>query len=241
MKIYAIADLHLSTNSSIDKPMDVFGDKWEEHPDRLQFAWNKLIKEDDLVIIPGDISWALKLEDAMPDIDWIHNMPGIKIISKGNHDLWWNRIQYLNTLHDDIVFLQNNCYYIKELNISICAIRGWPYPGSPEYSAHDEKIYKRELLRLRMGLDESIKKHPHATIIVAMHYPPTGASGRETVFTETLEEYGVKMCIYGHLHGKESWMRGIKGYCRDIDYKLVSLDYLGSVPKLIYDGELIYM
>lgn len=237
MKIFAIGDLHLSFNEKVNKPMDKFGPGWEGHPASVEKAWKELVSDEDVVLIPGDISWALKLDEAMDDFEWIHNLPGLKIISKGNHDLWWSRIKYLNSMYDDVVFLQNDCYAIDECNIVVAASRGWPYPGSDEYTDHDEKIYARELLRMRMGLDAARNSRPDAKIIACLHYPPSAADGRETEFTEILEEYGVWKCIYGHLHGMPAFERGIKGNVRGVEYSLVSLDYLGSRPKLIFDSE----
>lgn len=237
MKIFSIADLHLSFNENIDKPMDIFGTGWDMHTDRLKAAWTELVSDGDVVVIPGDSSWAMRLDEAIADFDWIHELPGTKLISKGNHDLWWGRINYLNSLYDDIIFLQNECYYIESMNTVICATRGWPYPGSDEYTDHDEKIYSRELLRLRMGLDAAKEKAPGAEIIVALHYPPSGSDGHETEFTSMMESYGVKTCVYGHLHGAVAFGKGIKGQYRGVEYKLVSLDYLGGIPKLIKDDE----
>lgn len=232
MKIFAISDFHLSFNENINKPMHVFGAGWDDHANRLRRAWLERVSEDDVVIIPGDISWGLRLEEAMDDIEWIHNLPGTKIISKGNHDLWWARIHYLNTLYDDVIFLQNDSYYVEELNTVICATRGWPYPGSSEYSEHDEKMYRREILRLRMGLESARAKAPKdARIIVALHYPPSDTAGMETEFTKTLEEFGVSVCVYGHLHGVNAFATGIKGDHRGVKYMLVSIDYLSAVPK----------
>ena len=274
MKIYALGDTHLSFNENIDKPMDVFGYGWENHTERLEKAWNEVVGEDDCVLIPGDLSWALKLEEALTDIEWIHNLNGKKIISKGNHDLWWSRINYLNTLYDDIVFLQNTSYYIREANVVCCATRGWPYPGAVEYSEHDEKIYRRELIRLRMGLDDARRqiaearkqsgdvgeqgeqtedsreqceqtegsgvgddRAKDARLIVALHYPPSDAKCKETEFTKLLEEYGVSDCVYGHLHGAVAFESGPRGMYRGVNYSLVSIDYLGCKPKLIYDSD----
>ncbi len=237
MKIFAIADLHLSFNENIDKPMDKFGAGWENHAGRLDAAWREMVTEDDIVLIPGDISWALKLEDAMDDFAWLHSLPGTKLISKGNHDLWWSRIKYLNTLYDDIVFLQNECYSVRDENIVITATRGWLYPGADDYTEHDSKIYAREVTRLKLSLDAAVRMAPDARIITCLHYPPSDPSGKETEFTRTLEEYGVWKCIYGHLHGQNAYGRGIKGVVRGVEYRLVSLDYLGAVPKLIYDGD----
>lgn len=235
MRIFAISDLHLGFGENIDKPMDKFGMGWENHADRLRAAWEERVSPDDIVLIPGDISWGLRLEEAMADFEWLHSLPGTKIISKGNHDLWWGRITYLNTLFDDIVFLQNDCYMPEEGNLVITASRGWPYPGSEEYTEHDEKIYAREQQRLRLGLDAARKKAPDARIIVCMHYPPSDQGGRQTGYTDILEEYGVWKCIYGHLHGALAFRRGVKGMLRGVEYILVSLDYLGAIPKLIMD------
>ena len=237
MKIFAIGDLHLSQNENIDKPMDKFGPGWEGHPGSVEEAWRKTVSDEDIVLIPGDVSWALKIEEAMDDFEWIHSLPGRKVISKGNHDLWWNRITYLNTLFDDIVFLQNACYEIDECDIVIAASRGWPYPGSDEYTEHDEKLYARELMRMRLGLDAAKSKRAEARIIACLHYPPSGADGRETGFTRLLEEYGVWKCVYGHLHGMPAFERGIKGKVRGVEYMLCSLDYIGAKPKLIYSSE----
>ena len=237
MKIFAIADLHLSHGENIDKPMDKFGDGWEQHAERLQAEWKKAVSDGDLVLIPGDISWGLRLEEAMADFEWLHSLPGTKILSKGNHDLWWGRINYLNSLFDDLVFLQNDCYVPACGGIVITASRGWPYPGSDEYTEHDEKIYAREIQRLRLGLDAARAKAPGSKILVCLHYPPSDPSGRHTGFTDVLEEYGVWKCIYGHLHGQIAFGRGIKGEVRGVTYQLVSFDYLGARPKLIYDTD----
>lgn len=237
MKIYAIADLHLSFGENIDKPMDIFGMGWEQHAERLEHAWREMVTEKDLVLLPGDTSWGLKIDEAMADFDWLHSLPGTKIVSKGNHDLWWGRIKYLNSLYEDIVFLQNDCYEPECGGIVITASRGWPYPGSDEYTEHDEKIYSREIQRLKLGLDAAKAKAPDSRILVALHYPPSDPGGRVTGFTEVLEEYGVWKCIYGHLHGQVAFGRGIKGEVRGVKYQLVSLDYLGARPKLVYDDK----
>lgn len=236
MKIFAIADLHLAFDDRVDKPMDMFGVGWENHVERLKAAWIERVSDEDIVLIPGDISWGLRLEEALTDIKWIHELPGTKLISKGNHDLWWSRINYLNSLYDDVVFLQNDCYYIESENIVVCATRGWPYPGSDEYSEHDEKIYRRELQRLKLGLDAAKSLAPDADLVVALHYPPSDISGKTTELTTLLEDYGAKLCVYGHLHGMVAFGAGIKGLHRGVQYKLVSLDYLGCIPKAIYDS-----
>ena len=236
MKIFAIADLHLAFDESIDKPMNKFGPGWEGHTEKLRDNWTRLVSDEDIVLVPGDISWALRIEEAMADFEWIHELPGTKLISKGNHDLWWSRIKYLNSLYDDIIFLQNECYVVEGENVVVTASRGWPYPGSEEYTEHDEKIYARELGRMKLGLDAAVKAAPDSRIIACLHYPPAGPAGRETEFTKLLESYGVWKCVYGHLHGMPAYNTGIKGVYRGIEYMLASFDYLGGVPKLIYES-----
>lgn len=141
-----------------------------DHAERVKVAWTELVTDDDIVIIAGDISWGLKLDEAMADLDWIHELPGQKVLLRGNHDLWWCRIQYLRTLYDDMHFLQNDCYYVEPLDLAICGSRGWPTHDVISYSEHDEKMYLREQGRLRNSLDEA-KKKGASRIIVAMHYP----------------------------------------------------------------------
>lgn len=236
MKIFAIADLHLALNEKIDKPMDIFGDGWENHVGRLEEHWHSLVSEDNVVLVPGDISWALRLDDAMADLDWIHSLPGRKVLLKGNHDLWWIRINYLNTLYDDMKFLQNDCYYIEEADTAICGARGWVIPGDDEFEEHDKKIYVRDLGRLENSL-RAAEKTGAKTLIAMTHYPPAITAIPDTEVTSLLESYRVRTCVYGHLHGMNVFGKGIKGEHNGVDYRLVSLDYLGAKPLLIYDTE----
>lgn len=232
MKIFAIGDLHLSFNENIDKPMSIFGSGWDNYEARLKTAWEERITDEDVVILPGDLSWSLKLEEAIDDLNWIHALPGKKILLKGNHDLWWSKINYINTLYDDMTFLQNTCYYIEEADIAICGSRGWVVPGSDEFKEHDMKIYKRELGRLESSLNEA-KRLGAGRIIVALHYPPADAIHTTSGFTELMSKYNVTNCLYGHLHGMAAFGKAIKNTHDGIEYKLVSLDYLGAIPKLI--------
>lgn len=237
MKIFAIADLHLSLNENINKSMEVFGEGWENYVERLKVSWLKAIKEEDIVLLPGDLSWGLKLDEAIDDLEWISKLPGTKIMVKGNHDLWWSGIKKLNELYDNMIFLQNDCYYIKEKDLAICGTRGWNLPATEEFTEQDLKIYNREKMRLKFSLDRA-KALNAGHIITAMHYPPADSERKLIGFTEILEEYDVEACVYGHLHGMISYGKGIKGNYHGIEYRLVSLDYLGAVPKLIYDEEL---
>jgi predicted phosphohydrolase len=234
-RLYAIGDLHLSFQS--DKPMDVFGSAWANHYIRLEENWRDIITGDDVVFVPGDISWALKTEDAMPDLEWIQTLPGKKIFLKGNHDLWWNSVSRLRELWpDEMLFIQNDSIMIGE-GASAAALtgsRGWLAPQDKNYIAkNDEKIYKRELLRMRLAL-ESAKKTDAPRIIAAMHYQPTGG-GTESEFTKLFEEFGVETVIYGHLHGRDSFKKGLQGTFGGVNYKLVSADYLEFKPEFITD------
>ena len=233
MKIFGIADTHLSFSPSVDKPMSIFGEGWDNYEDRLEKAWRSLISEEDYVVIPGDISWGLKFQEAVPDLDFIHSLPGRKILLKGNHDLWWSKITMLNTLYDDMIFIQNSCVPAGDSGVVICGSRGWKLPWAEDFDEHDRKIYNRELLRLESSLKEGRKKGD--ILIAAMHYPPAEEGRRQSNFTSLLEEYGVKICVYGHLHGPAAFGKGIKGLQNGTEYKLISLDYLGGIPKLIME------
>ncbi|MCQ2550834.1 MAG: metallophosphoesterase [Clostridia bacterium] len=227
MKIFAIGDLHLSFDNRIQKPMDVFGQSWEDHEVRLKENWLKKVEDEDIVIIPGDISWGLKLEEALEDLKWISALPGTKVFVRGNHDLWWQSVGKINKLYPNMVFLQNNCYMAGDL--AIAGSRGWVCPGSEDFDEQDEKIYKRELLRLEMSLKEA-KDKGAKDIICALHYPPTNDKKQPSGFTKLMEDYGVKTCIYGHLHGKDGFKNGLKKVLNGVEYSLVSLDYLDCDP-----------
>ena len=228
MKVFAIGDLHLSFDNRIEKPMDIFGPSWDDHASRLKENWEAKVGPEDLVIIPGDISWGLRLEEALMDLQWISDLPGKKVLIRGNHDLWWQSIGKINKLHDNMVFLQNNCLMIDE-ETAVCGSRGWVCPGSEDFSQQDEKIFERELIRLKMSLDEA-KAKGAKKIICGIHFPPTNDKKQPSEFTKLLSEYGVKTCVYGHLHGKEGFKNGIKNILNGVEYKLVSLDYLDCDP-----------
>ncbi|MCL2436482.1 MAG: metallophosphoesterase [Clostridiales bacterium] len=228
MSIYVISDLHLSFSENVQKPMDVFGGEWLEHAERVKKNWEDTVLENDTVIIAGDISWALKLEDAIPDLNWIRDLPGKKVLVKGNHDLWWASMKKLHDLFgDDLRFIQNNFYEAD--GYAICGTRGWICPGDEHYSEHDEKIYKRELLRLRTSL-MAAKNAGFSKIIVALHFPPMNDPYSESGFTELCREFGAKHVFYGHLHGAEGFRSGVQGNINGIEYRLVSLDYVRCKP-----------
>lgn len=226
MSIFAIADLHLSFNTN--KPMKVFGRHWNKHYEKIKEDWLKQVKEDDLVLIPGDISWAMKLEEAKDDMAFIMSLPGEKILIKGNHDYWWNSLNKVTTMFNELKFIQNNS--IMYQGIAICGTRGWICPNKKKFTDEDHKFYERELNRLELSL-QSVNDADK--IYVITHFPPTNESLEPSGFTQLYEKYKVDKVIYGHLHGKESYKAGLKGVVNGIEYVLVSCDYLDFKLKQI--------
>lgn len=228
MALYTISDLHLAFN--LEKPMDIFGDNWVNHCEKIKDNWINKIKEEDTVLIAGDISWSLKESDSKFDLDWIDSLPGKKIISKGNHDYWWGSISKLNKMYEKTKFLQNNFYQYEKY--AICGTRGWICPGGEKYSLKDEKIYKREQIRLRLSI-EAAKNNGFEDIIVMIHYPPSNEKFQKSAFMEIFEEYNVKKVIYGHLHGPSLKGKLLEGDVDGIEYILSSADYIDFSPKLV--------
>jgi predicted phosphohydrolase len=231
MKIWGISDLHLSFSS--DKPMDIFGEHWRNHTEKMAHHWDTLVSENDVVLIPGDLSWAMKLEEAKADLDWIHARPGLKILVKGNHDLWWHAIGKVRAfIPGSCIALQNDCYDIGQFVIA--GSRCWTAPGAHDYTEHDEKIYLRELERLRMSLEKAVAIARGRKIIVAMHYPPFTVRKENTKFADLLEHYPVCICVYGHLHGEKSFKYAVEGVRGGILYMMLSCDYLQFKPRQIW-------
>ncbi len=316
MAVFAISDLHLALGA--DKPMDIFGPGWADYMARLETNWKTVVRDEDHVIIPGDISWAMNLEGAIPDFKFIHSLPGHKIISKGNHDYYWTSRAKMDKYlaekgFDSISFMHNNSYLIKsdtgtdtdadadacvdtgadaslvtgtevikksadsddsaDLNdltdsndstnsvdfsgsitlvgpkygcaLIICGTRGWKCPGEDDFSEDDNKIYLRELQRLKLSLDDGLSliksinssngktgECKAAVLVAALHYPPFSAGGGSSGFTDIMKQYGVDICLYGHLHGD-----GIRNKSAVVDggieFRLISADYLQFTPHKI--------
>lgn len=228
MSIFAIGDLHLSTAPDTEKPMDVFGDRWFNHAERIRENWLATVTDEDTVIVAGDISWGLKLEEAAYDLDWVDKLPGHKLLLKGNHDLWWAGITKLNAMYDSITFLQYDSYEIDGL--WICGTRGWITPDDDDFSQADEKIYNRELLRLEASLASA---PADAEKIAFLHFPPAAGPGAFSGFMQKFEDFGVKEVYYGHVHGEEGFRRAMQGDFHGINYRLISADYLNCKPLKI--------
>ena len=241
MKIYAIGDLHLSLKNKFEpgrwdeikeyKPMDRFGDHWEQHTKKIYQNWQQQIRRGDVVLVPGDLSWAQKLEETDNDFDFISQLPGTKILVKGNHDYWWQSISQLRSkLPDDTYALQYDSMGVN--GVSIAGTRGWVCPNQDQFSEHDQKIFRREAMRLKRSL-ESIENR-EKKLIVMFHYMPTNEKHETNQFIEILQEYEVDICLYGHLHGQKSHEIRLPQTKWGIEFKLVSADFLDFEPELIY-------
>lgn len=227
MKLFAIGDLHLSHAS--DKPMDVFGPAWDDHAARIGESWRNTVAEDDVVLIPGDISWAMQLDEARADIDFIAALPGKKILMRGNHDYWWASLAKVRAvLPRGIYALQNDAIDLG--GAVIAGSRGWMCPGSSGFEPEtDKKIYDREAIRLGMSLERAGEGR---RIIAMLHYPPFNEKRNSSAFTDLFEKHGVEHVVYGHLHGK-SCRNAFEGVREGITYTLCSADHLGFAPKFI--------
>ena len=227
MALYAIGDLHLSLNT--DKPMDVFGGAWNGYMDKLREGLS-CVQEGDTTVLVGDLSWALGIDAAKEDFAFISEIPGRKIILKGNHDYWWstaNKFDKFCQEHgfQDMHVMHNNCYFYGDL--ALCGTRGWFYEED-RAGGHDEKIFKRELLRL----ETSLKSAGTMQKIVFLHYPPKYKGYECEQIIDLLKQYEVRSCYYGHLHGP-SHSLAVEGPWDGINYKLVSADYLNFKPHLL--------
>ncbi|MCI9424149.1 MAG: serine/threonine protein phosphatase [Flavonifractor sp.] len=223
MALYAIGDTHLSLAS--DKPMDVFGGGWEGYVDKLREGFAQ-VEDGDTVVLCGDLSWAMGLEEGREDFAFLDSLPGRKLMLKGNHDYWWNTAAKMNRFFQENGFaslniLHNNCYEYGAY--ALCGTRGWFYEETG-----DQKVFRRELIRL----EASLKAAGERPKLCFLHYPPCyqGYVCREII--ELLERYGVERCFYGHLHGG-SHRLAVEGRYGQVDYHLVAADYLGFRPQKI--------
>lgn len=227
MSIYVIGDLHLSFKEP--KPMNIFGENWEKHEEKIKKDWISKVKKEDTVILAGDFSWAMKLEDALPDFQYINELPGKKIMLKGNHDYWWTTVTSMKKFLAEnniknIDFLYNNSYEIE--NKIICGTRGWSLSADDTFE--DNKIINREVNRLKLSIEDGILKYgSDKDIIAILHYPPIIQSNivknETTPFIQVLKDYNVKKCYYGHLHGI-SIKDAVNGNMNEIELHLVSCD-----------------
>lgn len=227
MSIYVIGDLHLSFKNP--KPMDIFGDNWENHEEKIRQDWLSKVKKEDTVVLAGDFSWAMKIEDALEDFKYIAELPGKKILLKGNHDYWWTTVTSMKKFllqHnlENIDFLYNNSFEVEDK--ILCGTRGWSL--LEDESEEDKKIIDREVGRLKFSIQDGINKFGNSKeIIVFLHYPPITPSNilknDTSPFIDVLKENKIRKCFYGHLHGF-SIKDAVNGNINDVELKLISAD-----------------
>ena len=225
MSIYTIGDLHLSFNEN--KPMSIFGENWQGHENKIKDNWIRNVKDDDLVVLPGDFSWSMYLNDTFKDFQYLKELPGRKLLLKGNHDYWWSTLtsmrNYLKKNNiENIDFVYNNAYEFE--NCIIAGTRGWNQTDENE----DKKLVKREAIRLELSIQDGIKKYGEKKEIIAfMHYPPITnlnlVQNEMSEFVRIMKKYNIKKCYYGHLHST-AIREAVEGEHFGINFKLVSAD-----------------
>lgn len=232
--IYGLSDLHLDVTGA--KDMSVFGRAWDGYETKIFTHWNETVGENDTVLIPGDISWAMSLSEARGDLIRIDELPGRKILLRGNHDYWWQSLNKIkNEGYRTLAFLQNDAYVAE--GVRIAGTRGWNSPDFSEFTESDEKIYRRELARLELSLSHKLAE-PYEHTICMLHYPPFLKDGSLNDIGRLAVSNDVDLCIYGHLHSdglrqvREGEFDGVRFLC-------LSGDYIDFQPQLLYDGERI--
>lgn len=235
VRVFALADLHLSAVNP--KPMTIFGPGWAEHPGAIFRQWPELVREDDLVLLPGDLSWAMTLDDALVDLQQVAALPGEKVILRGNHDYWWSSLSKLRArLPERMHAIQNDALRFGPpgAGVVVCGTRGWDTPGHNPLEAQDDKILSREAERLRLSLAAATRlRQAGDRLIVMLHYPPASPPFQPNVLTPLLAESGADLIAFGHLHGipqarTVSQVGGIPAH-------LVAADALAFAPKLLLD------
>lgn len=228
MALFVLSDPHLSIASQ--KPMDIFGERWKDHKERIEYFWKKTVADIDTVVLPGDISWGMTMEEALPDLRFLDALPGRKILGKGNHDYWWGTAGKINGIFKEqgltsLFLLFNNAYPME--NVALCGTRGWFTDAASPGGVDKEKIVHREAGRLERSLlaGRALEKEE---LLVFLHFPPVLGDFYCTPLMEVLKRYGVKRCFYGHMHGQYSIP---KEFTREgISFSIASADYLQFVP-----------
>lgn len=221
MKVYAISDLHLST--AVDKPMDIFGGAWENHFEIIAEDWRRKVADEDIVLMPGDFSWGMRLSEALPDFALFADLKGKKVILRGNHDYWWGAIgQVRKAIPKDFFALQNDV--LRFGNLLICGTRGWVCPDRKPLGKEDQKIHLREIERLKLSLKAlESERHQGDRVICITHYPPFNARYEQNEFISLLVKNDIRAVVYGHLHGAQCRAElFVKKF--GIDFYLVSSD-----------------
>ncbi len=231
MRVFAMSDLHLPFG--VNKPMDIFGG-WDNYTERIEQNWNSIVTDDDVVVVPGDICWAMSLTQAIPDFGFISRMlKGTKIILKGNHDYWWTTLNKMNRFFEDnsfnnITILHNDTYVAGE--IAICGTRGWINDdGQPQ----DTKLLLREAARLETSIEKakSTGKEP----VVFIHYPPIYGGEKNFYILEVLKKHNIRRCFYGHVHGSLCFSKAFQGGYDGTEFRMISADYVKFTPVLVQE------
>ena len=238
MSIFTIADLHLPGEKGKDKSMEVFGRRWIGGVDKLIKNWNAIITPEDTVVLPGDISWAMTLEEATKDFELLNALPGTKIIGKGNHDFWWTTASKMYRFFEDHGFnslkiLYNNSYVIND--IAICGSRGWFSEETNQKTVGEVdwlKIVDRETLRLKMSLESLPKDVEYTQKIVFLHFPPVWSNSVSEDIVSLMRAHNVKTCYYGHIHGV--YTSDVNFKYNGIEFKMISADYLDFCPQKVF-------
>lgn len=231
MRVFAIGDLHLPFG--VNKPMDIFGG-WDNYTEKLESNWNSIVEDDDIVVIPGDLCWAMSLEQALPDFEFVsRRLKGKKIILKGNHDYWWTTLSKMNKFLEaneftNLKILHNSA--VAAGNIAICGTRGWINDdGEPQ----DAKVLAREAGRLEASVVEAIKTGLEPVAFI--HYPPIYSTQQNYYILEVIHKYSIKRCYYGHVHGSFCFPKAFQGERDGVTYKMVSADYVKFTPVLVQE------
>lgn len=238
MSVFVIADLHLDTRSN-QKSMEVFGNRWNGYVNKIQKNWNKIVTDSDTVIIPGDISWALTLEAALHDLQWIDALPGRKILMKGNHDFWWSTASKMQKFFcenciNTIDILNNNAIEVE--NYVLAGSRGWFTDRSMQTASQDvdyAKIINREVIRLKMSLDaaKKLRENSEKEILVFLHFPPVWGDFRCEEILALLKEYEIRRCYFGHIHSCYNVRSAFEE--DEIRFQLIAADYLDFIPQIL--------
>ena len=239
MSLFVIADLHLDTVTN-EKSMEIFGNRWQGYIEKIRKNWTKVVSENDTVIIPGDISWALTAEDSIPDLKWIDSLPGKKIIMKGNHDFWWTTLSKMKRIFEEngistIAPLYNSALEVEDYIIA--GSRGWfvdkTVQPSKSVNADYSKIVNREVIRLKLSLDAAKKlaEDSKKEIIVFFHFPPVWSDFECIEILETLKEYNILRCYFGHIHG--CYSQGSVFKWKNIEFRMISADFIDFLPQII--------
>ncbi len=236
-RFWAIADTHLSF--ARPKDMARFGEKWIEHPTRLAAAWNSQIAPDDVVLLPGDISWAPSPNKIGPDLEWLCKLPGRKILLRGNHDHWWKDISSVRQMVEPMGLYALEGDSVMLDGVHICGAMGHVAPEDPYFEADSKKDrYTRELSRLEKALEHATaRRQDGQPLVLMMHYPPFTSDGKPTAYVDLITWYQPTLCIYGHLHKTHEWAVARQDLYQGVQYALVAADYLHMTPRLIWTAE----